>query len=196
MISLDKVVSGVIGAAITLFRAHLDQYVPEIYESESAANQALITQWFGNAANGITVTPGYPTTAITMPGVWTILGPAQETLEAEALGIGRVGVPGLRALPFRESVQCICSSPNQNQALWLQQLVWWALLTQRETLTSLSQLWGYQLTASPFAPMPDSAHDVVFPFARTWTLSVVRQVGFSVPTPIPVTAIDLTVEVV
>jgi len=195
MIAMDKVVTTLVGQAIAAFRANLATLVPEIFESESAANQAEITAWYGNAANTITLAVGWPQAVIQQPGIWTTLEPAQELHPQEVQGYGRFG-PGMHAVPIQETVQLIVASPNQNQVLWLQLLVLWALLVQRKTLTGPP--YAYQdsrLTASPLRPIPNSQSDVIFPFARAWTLTAWRMTGFNLALPPTFTAVDLTVEV-
>ncbi len=196
MIAMDKAVTQVVGTAIGIFRANLSTYVPDIFENESPTNQDEITTWYGNPANLIKLQVGWPTKVISMPGIWATLGPAQETSAQQLQGYGRLGAPGMHALPLQESVQLIIASPNQNEVLWLQQLVLWALWTQRPTLIAPPYNFQQQMvTASPLAPIPDSAGDVVFPFARAWTLTAWRMTGFSVPVPAAITAVDLTLDI-
>ncbi len=196
MIAMDKAVTQVVGAAIALFRANLPLYVPEIFESEDAANQAEITTWYGNPANAIKLAVGWPEKVISMPGIWTTLQPAREAQAWGTLDVGAIGVPGVHAIGLEETVQLLVAAPNQNQVLWLQQLVLWALFTQRRTLMAPPyNLETQSVAASPLAPVPDSMNDVIFPFARAWTLTGTRPISFSLPVAPAITAIDITVEV-
>ena len=198
MKQLDKVVLYAVSQALTVFRANLSTYVPQIFGDESPANQAEITTWWGNAANQVVCSVGWAQQAIQMPGIWAILLPAQEPDDAELAQWGYLATTGTQrtyAIPTREAVSLVCASPNQNQVLWLQALVKWALYVQRPVLETGWGLLMQRLAAGSLEPYADSLHDVVWPFRRVWTLSCLYYDQYEPLPPEAVTAVSVTPEV-
>ncbi len=171
MIQLDKVVLNVVEAALSIFRADVATYVPQLFWAESVANQAEIQTWFGNPQKVIQTTVGFPTRSIVQPGIWAILQSSREPDDQELQSWGTTGEPGVYAIPHAGSVALVVAAPNQNYVLWLQSVVQWALYTQRPFLENSFGLHDQRIAASALTPEPDSGGDVMFPFHRVWTLS-------------------------
>lgn len=198
MIQLDKLVIGTVQAQVQQFRADAAASVAEIFWNETAANQAIIAQWYGNAANQIAWSVGWPERVIVQPGVWAILQTGQERQAADVQSVGYFGTSAgqrAQAIAMEEAVALVVAGPNQNEVLWLQGLVRWALYQQRLALQTQYGLNDQILSLSELRPLPNSQGDVIFPFSRAVTLRCWYYDPYTPVAAAPITGASVTVEV-
>lgn len=188
----ERPLETVITDAFTSFRDNLSTFVLDIYAQESAANQDQITTWWSNADNNVTVTIGYPTaSSIKSPMIAITMEPSNEVAPRRFLGnvIGVTSTNYNYGTTFEATYICHVLATNQNQLLWLQALVKWALMMNRQTLETTYGLLNQRLSLGPLRPIADSMKDVVFPFERTITLNCQH---IDTWTPLPTTTVTST----
>ncbi len=168
--------------AFTYFKNNLSVLVPEIFAYASATHQTEITALF---AKQVITQGGYPNQAILGPTVTVTMEPEQETEQYVNQQTG-IAIPVSsnvalgNATTFKSTYHCHCFGINYNAVLWLQALVKWALLFERQALMQSvaadgNTVTGYfleqSLGATGLVPIPDGIGDSMFPFQRIVILS-------------------------
>lgn len=174
MINLaEKSIVAVLNQAMTLFRANLSFFVPDIYAMETDANQQAIMTWWSNPNNQVVAQVGY--TKGPVQGLQFAVTMGQESQVANRRFIGNVQMTNEANQTFSTTFQTSyvigVLGPNQNWLLWAQAFVKWALLYYTLDLETDYNLFDQLISLGPLQPYPDSMGDSVFPFMRTVTLT-------------------------
>ena len=191
--TLQQTITGVL-AALHTDATPLD----DVFADRSAPERVTIKAAFTGLV--IPVALGYPRAAAELPGVYVVLGAAHEADQV----IGEEfheqyltnPTPPPAALGWdvdagtwmQTSMRLCCWTLNANLTVWLQTVVWWALLGTRDVLTSA----GYteqRIGATDFEPLPGWFPDFAYRRDVTLTTKYVVTVRTRV---LPVRAIDLT----
>ena len=173
VIIAERAIETVLNDAVTLFRANLSTFVPDIYAQESTAYQTEITNWWSNANNNVVVQIGYNLQKIQMPQLAITTESSSEVGSRRPIGHTMLAMSTSQVMTtdFDSTYAIHVFGPNQNWLLWAQVFVKWALLMYRKTLEQQYFLINQRISLSPLRPAPDSMKDVVFPFMRTVNLS-------------------------
>lgn len=190
-------IQNAIQSAFALFRQNLATFVPDIFAAETPEHQQEITQWWQNTNNQVPVNIGYQLSPVQGPQCAITVQNAQEVASRRFVGYMQQVLPSngnaVYATTFEGTYAVYCFGPNQNYLLWLQTLVRWALLISRQTLESQYGLMNQRIALGPLQPIPDSMHDVVFPFERIVYLTCQTQDTWSPLPPELVQSVSLTV---
>ncbi|WP_304459076.1 hypothetical protein [Alicyclobacillus sendaiensis] len=190
-------IQNAIQSAFTLFRQNLATFVPDIFAAETPEHQQEITQWWQNTSNQVPVQIGYQLSPIQGPQCAITVQNAREVASRRSVGNVQQVLAANGNIVFEtifEGTYAIyCFGPNQNWLLWMQTLVRWALLINRQTLESEYGLMNQIISLGPLQPVPDSMHDVVFPFERTVYLTCQTADTWSPLPPELVQSVSLTV---
>ena len=180
----EKAIASAIQAALSDFRSNMAAWVPQIFAQESAANQNAIQTWFSNAQNVVTVQVGYPTQQTAAPAVCITTEASQEVSgrqfvgslgQSQAIGGPTSGTGSLvYATYWHSAFNCHVLGVNADWTLWMDVLVRWALLYERQNLQQVppngAGLNKQVISASGFRPA-EGLNSTVYPYVRTVTLS-------------------------
>ncbi len=171
-------IQNIITGGLNAFAANAATLSPQIFADAPDYIQTEIQTLYGNPATQVIASVGYPLTATpVLPGVWIYSQPGQELLAEDTLGYGlqnQVSATvsqNTNGIASRFTWAILCIAPNANGSLALNALVEWALDSQRKSLLATLGAWTMTLNWGAWAPMPNSAGDVIFPYARTLSLS-------------------------
>jgi hypothetical protein len=181
----EKVVQAAIVAGIQSFTQNLSTFVPDLFAQLSSAEQTRISNWFGNSSNRINVVLGYLQVNQVLPAVGIVLAAEDEIRDEQIIGsLGQVQFGNNTTNPvtpyqvqkttyMRSLYRCDCVADNQEFLLWLQALVKWSLLTQRDAMESQYQMLNAKISAADVAPMEEAVQgEAVWPYHRVVTLAV------------------------
>lgn len=171
-------IQNVITGGLSAFAANAATLTPQIFADAPSSVQTEIQTLYGNSATHVQVTLGYPMTATPeLPGVWIYGQAGQELVDHDILGntvqttLTSSTSTTVSGIAFRSTWAILCATANANASLALNALVEWALDSQRQALMETLGAWTMTLSWGAWAPMPNSAGDVIFPYARTLMLT-------------------------
>lgn len=139
--------------------------IDRIFPTRPATERAQIRAYF--LANIPAVRLGYPRAASELPGVFIILGTLQETDRGQTIGgvLSEVETLTLfteeQGAHFSGVVRLACWTTNADLTVWLQSLVFVALLQARTALNDAGLI-EQKLNATDFEPLPQWFPDVAF----------------------------------
>ncbi len=160
-------------SAITLFRANLSTFVPDIFGFETMQAQSEIMQWWGNANSSMVIQEGFTNRPVQGLSWNVTIGVEQEIIKRQPIGQGGVsGALQTQMTDFDSSYIVACLGPNKDWLRWSQMLCKWALLYYRQALLQQYGLMQQKLLLGPLQPIPDDLRDAVkFQYMRTVTLT-------------------------
>ncbi len=155
--------------------------VPQLFPQMPAViQQQVITALTSGGLKSVPVQLAYlPNTTPTMPGVWLYQTPGGETRDLDVVGstythdVTATALDTDQGIGSRKSWQFTIGTPNIVDLLVIVGIVKWSLIGARGSLGGDPN--GYitqELSWSGWAPMVNSAGDVVFPFQQTLTLTI------------------------
>lgn len=195
IIQADLLVKDQLVTFFTALRADA-ALVDRLFPTRPLAERTEIKAFFQN--NVLPIRLGYPRNVADLPGVFLILGMLGETDRGQT--IGEVLSETVTSTTFTEEhgshfsgvVKCSCMTENGNLTVWLQSLVFAALLLAREDLNTLG-IEEQKLSAADFEPMPQWFPSFVFrrDVSLSMTVPITAPKDFLKIADIEVTALPL-----
>ena len=174
MSSAEQSIVTVLQSAVSLFRANLDIFVPDIYGYETTASQQSITTFWSNANNTVLIQEAYAQGPLQIPSWNVYIGADQEIGAERFIGNAAYQVGGVQtqASNFETAYIIGILGNSQDQLRWLQMLCRWCLLYYRQPLETEYGFQNQRVSAGPLQPAPDNLKDsLAFAFMRTVTFT-------------------------
>ncbi|MCL6442461.1 MAG: hypothetical protein K6T83_03180 [Alicyclobacillus sp.] len=167
---------GIINAlqsAVSLFRANLSAFVPDIYAYETPDAQNQIMNWWQNPNNTLVVQPGFNTGPVQGLSWNVTIGAEDEITDKRVIGTLATVQGGSETdvTPFDSAYVIGVLGVNQNWLRWSQMLCKWALLYYRQPMETQYGLLNQRISLGGLQPVPDDLKDAVtFAYMRTVVL--------------------------
>jgi len=160
----ELVVKGALDAGLSLLQGNTAFYTSDIFSLFTSDEQTAIQAWL----SAVTISPmtALPQTNLQMPLVVVQLESQEEIRDSQWISSQGVMILGsqsqgtdaqnILATPFRSVYAVHIQTPNQRELLWLQMILKWCLLMEREWMETQMGLMNAQISASGLLPLDES----------------------------------------